>query len=60
MIQEAYENGYIDSIEHLIDFAKNSEDPISESYSLKYLGVTDGRLGVSTSRLPMQKKMNKS
>lgn len=41
-------------------FVEISDDPIRESFSLKYLGVRNGQLGVSTSRLPMEKKMIKS
>lgn len=55
MIEEAQKRGHISDLESLINFAKHSSKPVEESYSLKYLGLRDGRFGVTTSRHPMQK-----
>eukprot|EP00347_Sterkiella_histriomuscorum_P022184 403331377 len=60
LIQEAYKDGHIQNIQNLFEFAKNSKHPIEESYSQKYIGLQNGKLGIQSSRLPMQKKMTRS
>ena len=39
----------------LIELLKSYEDPILSTYSIKYLGVTEGKIGILSRRLPLPK-----